>query len=364
MDPIRPDRRQFLSGGLAAVVALALEACGSTKEGAPTSAPAPASTAAAATSTAAPATTAAPTTTITTTAVPAGPALSELAASSPDLAVLDAALKVAAKTGHDLLVGGPVTIFSPNAGAMVAGVQQLNAAGLMPIHKEQSAALGKFHIIAGRKTAADLAQLNGQKIPTQNGATITVLANGPILEVNGAAVVKADIEFSGGIIHIIDALLLPPDMAGTSGTPTSAPAGSTIADLVGTNPDLSLLAAGLRAAGLLDVLSGSSQLTLFAPSNAAFLATLEQMDKADQLPADGGTSMNILTYHVAPGALLLADIAKAASQGITTLAGPAIPVDASGPNVKIGGANVTTADFKASNGIIHVIDAVLVPPAS
>ncbi len=120
------------------------------------------------------------------------------------------------------------------------------------------------------------------------------------------------------------------------------------------------LAAALDAAGLVETLKGPGPFTVFAPTDAAFAAlpagtvdTLLKPENKDQLTA-------ILTYHVVPGKVMAADVS-----GMTeakTVNGAMLNIDASGGTVKVNDATVTTADIAASNGVIHVIDAVLLPP--
>jgi len=122
------------------------------------------------------------------------------------------------------------------------------------------------------------------------------------------------------------------------------------------------LAAALNAAGLVETLKGSGPFTVFAPTDAAFAklpaGTVENLlkpENKDQLTA-------ILTYHVVAGEVMAADVAKL--DKAETVNGKSVDVTAEGGNVMINDANVTTADIAASNGVIHVIDTVIMPPKS
>jgi len=121
------------------------------------------------------------------------------------------------------------------------------------------------------------------------------------------------------------------------------------------------LAAALGAAGLVDTLKGKGPFTVFAPTDAAFAklpaGTVDTLLK----PENKAKLTAILTYHVVPGKTMAADLAgKQAS--VATVNGAKVAID--GRNgVKVNNATVTTADVKASNGVIHVIDTVLLPPA-
>ncbi len=119
------------------------------------------------------------------------------------------------------------------------------------------------------------------------------------------------------------------------------------------------LAAALEAGGLVDTLKGEGPFTVFAPTDEAFAAlpagTVENLlkpENKDQLVA-------ILTYHVVPGSVMAADVVKLDSAA--TVNGAELPVTADGASVMIGDATVTSADIAASNGVIHVIDKVLIP---
>ncbi len=133
----------------------------------------------------------------------------------------------------------------------------------------------------------------------------------------------------------------------------------TIVEIAVGNPDFSTLVAALQAADLVDALSGEGPFTVFAPTNAAFAAlpagTLDDLlkpENKDQLTA-------ILTYHVVSGKVMAADVV--ALTEATSLQGDTIAVSASEAGVKVDAANVTATDISASNGVIHVIDAVILP---
>ena len=119
------------------------------------------------------------------------------------------------------------------------------------------------------------------------------------------------------------------------------------------------LAAALEAADLVETLKGDGPFTVFAPTDAAFAAlpagTLENLLE----PENKATLQGILTYHVLPGKVMSADIAGQ-TLAPTTVQGTTVAIDAT-DGVKVKGANVVTADIEASNGVIHVIDAVILP---
>jgi uncharacterized surface protein with fasciclin (FAS1) repeats len=146
--------------------------------------------------------------------------------------------------------------------------------------------------------------------------------------------------------------------------------GDTIVDVAAGNEDFSTLVAAVQAAGLVDALADpEATLTVFAPTNDAFEAALAALGlTAEELLADTETLTSILTYHVLGEVVTSADIAAAGAEEIpvTTLSGEELVVTV-GDDGTVGFADqtatVTMADIEASNGVIHVIDAVLLPPS-
>jgi uncharacterized surface protein with fasciclin (FAS1) repeats len=142
-------------------------------------------------------------------------------------------------------------------------------------------------------------------------------------------------------------------------TETMEPEGKTIVALAQETADLSTLVTALQAAGLVDVLNGEGPFTVFAPTNEAFKAlgtTLDDLLK----PENKEKLAAILKYHVVSGKVMAADITD--GQKAATLNGAEITITTTG-GVKLNGkATVTTADVAASNGVVHIIDAVILPP--
>ena len=120
----------------------------------------------------------------------------------------------------------------------------------------------------------------------------------------------------------------------------------------------STLVAALTAGGLVETLQGAGPFTVFAPTDAAFAALPEGLLEKLLLPENKAVLVSILTYHVVPGMVMAADI-KAGD--VATVEGSNVTLDTMS-GVKVNDATVTTADVAASNGVIHVIDAVIVPP--
>lgn len=148
-------------------------------------------------------------------------------------------------------------------------------------------------------------------------------------------------------------------------SPLSAARAQDIVDVAAGNKDFSTLVTAVKAAGLVDTLKGKGPFTVFAPTNAAFAALPAGTLDGLLLPKNKAKLAKILTYHVVSGNLTAAKItaSKKKTFKVKTVNGAQVPVDITS-GVKVGAAKVTATDVKASNGVIHVIDTVLLPPAA
>ena len=135
--------------------------------------------------------------------------------------------------------------------------------------------------------------------------------------------------------------------------------GKDIVDTAVAAGQFTTLAAALKAAGLIETLKGHGPFTVFAPTDAAFAklpkGTVEELLK----PENKAKLTAILTYHVVAGKVMAADVIKV--KEAKTVQGGMVRVNAAGGNVMVDGANVVKADIGASNGVIHVVDSVLMP---
>ena len=133
----------------------------------------------------------------------------------------------------------------------------------------------------------------------------------------------------------------------------------TIVDIAASDSNFETLVTAVKAAGLVETLSGDGPFTLFAPTNEAFAAlpkgTLEKLLK----PENKEALQKVLTYHVVSGAVASTDLK---SGDVDTVEGSSVNVKVKGNSISVNKSKVTKADIKASNGIIHVIDQVLLPP--
>jgi uncharacterized surface protein with fasciclin (FAS1) repeats len=138
----------------------------------------------------------------------------------------------------------------------------------------------------------------------------------------------------------------------------------TVVDVAVGSGDFPTLVAALTAAGLVDTLSGDGPFTVFAPTEEAFADALDALGlTAEELLASPDLS-DILTYHVVPGKVLAADVVGLDGESVATVNGAEVNVSVDGDTVMINEATVVNTDIDASNGVIHVIDTVLLPPSS
>ncbi len=141
---------------------------------------------------------------------------------------------------------------------------------------------------------------------------------------------------------------------------TPADQGNDIVDIAASNEDFSTLVAAVQAAGLVETLKSEGPFTVFAPTNAAFAKLPAGTVDSLLLPENKDQLVKVLTYHVIPGAVSAADVTGARTN-VATVQGQTIHVDGTGGGVKVNSANVTSTDIVAANGVIHVIDTVLLP---
>lgn len=130
-----------------------------------------------------------------------------------------------------------------------------------------------------------------------------------------------------------------------------------IVDTAASNPDFSTLVAAVKAAGLVDTLKGPGPFTVFAPTNEAF----KKVKNLDAILKDKALLTKILTYHVVPGKVMAADVVKMNGQSAKTVQGSEAKITVKGSTVMVDKAKVVKTDIETSNGVIHVIDTVIVP---
>jgi uncharacterized surface protein with fasciclin (FAS1) repeats len=314
----------------------------------------------------------------------------------------------------DTLKGdGPFTVFAPTDDAFAA-LPEGALEGLLADTEALTNVL-LYHVVPGRVMAADVVQLT--EAQTAQGQPLSIRVDGDTVHINNATVIITDIEASNGVIHVIDTVLLPPTdeaevesytvqrgdtlwaiaqrllgngrrfpeiVAATNAANATDPSFARITDpnriFVGWKLALpareaqpmdivdiavadgrfETLVAAVQAAGLVDTLKSEGPFTVFAPTDEAFAALPE--GTVAGLLEDIPALTNILLYHVVPGRVMAADVVQL-DTAQTALEGQTVSIRVENGNVFINDAQVIITDIEASNGVIHVIDTVLLPPA-
>ena len=203
-----------------------------------------------------------------------------------------------------------------------------------------------YHVVDGKVMAEDVVMLNEAK--TLNGRYVDIKVENGMVYINDAQVIITDIMASNGVIHVIDSVLLPPESVGS------------IVDIAVADGRFTTLAAALDAAGLVETLSNEGRFTVFAPTDDAFAKLPEGTIEA--LLQDIPALTDILLYHVVDGKVMAADVVTL--EEAQTLLGEPVRIRVDGDMVYINDAQVLITDIVADNGVIHVIDSVLLPPES
>ncbi len=332
------------------------------------------------------------------------------------LAAIEAAGLTEALSSDD-----PLTVFAPTDEAFEALLAELGVTAEELLAREDLATILQYHVVAGEVMAENVMALDGETVETLAGETIAIsVVDGVVVLNDTVNVVQTDVEASNGVIHVIDGVLLPPtepeetpevttepteEMVATEevevteeatvemtvepteemepteeateemmATEEMEPTEEVVAEPMGGDMDIvavaedagdfSTLLAALDAAGLTETFQGEEAYTVFAPTDDAFAALLDELGvTAEDLLAreDLGT---ILAYHVVEGAVMAETVLTLDGETVETLAGETVAISiVDGVVVLNETVNVVQTDVEASNGVIHVIDAVLLPPA-
>jgi uncharacterized surface protein with fasciclin (FAS1) repeats len=265
---------------------------------------------------------------------------------SEDHTLLEAAVLEADLAGA-LSGDGPFTVFAPTDAAFTALVTALDITADDLLAMDNLGDILQYHVLSGAVMSSDLDDT--QTVAMLNGDDATIDFMNGVVTINGVATVTtANIMADNGVVHVIDAVLLPPAET------------TTVVDVIVNSDDHTLLEAAVGAADLVGALSGEGPFTVFAPTDAAITALVTALDiTADDLLAMEDLG-DILTYHVLSGTVLSTDLAP--TQTVTMLNGDDATVTSMGGTVMINDATVTMADITTDNGVVHVIDAVILPP--
>jgi len=266
----------------------------------------------------------------------------ELAIDTPTLSTLVAAIEAGELVDALADESATLTVFAPSNTAFEAITDTVDFL-LEPENQATLQQVLQYHVVAGDYPASALS--DGQVLTTLQGEKLFVRIEGGNVWINDARVTLANVDASNGVVHVINSVLVPVE--------------ENIVELAVGSQTLSTLVAAVEAGELVDALSGDTMaLTVFAPTNAAFADIQATVDSL-LLPENQAQLQTVLQFHVVPGYVSAAALRN--GQQLMTLQGDALTVVVEDGVVTIGGATVLQADIKASNGIVHVIDAVLVP---
>jgi len=273
----------------------------------------------------------------------------EVAQKTPDLSIL-----VEAVVAADLvptLSTGALTVFAPTNAAFAALLAELGITKeALLADKPLLTAVLTYHVLGSKVELANVPV--GKPITPVGGGFFKVESAGGLKITDGrnrvSNITATDIQASNGVVHLVDRVLLPANR-----------------DIVATAqalPDFSILVEAVAAAGLVETLQGTGPFTVFAPTNAAFAALLAELGVSKAaLLADKAMLTKVLTYHVLPSRVLKAEVPV--GKPITTVQGQSFTLNASlqitDQNARV--ANLVGTDVFASNGVIHVVDRVLLP---
>ena len=246
----------------------------------------------------------------------------------------------------DTLTGNKqLTVFAPTDEAFAKLPKGTVESLLKPENKSKLVDILTFHVVPGRVLAKDAFKLDSAG--TVNGQRIDIKRQNGSLTFNGAGLIATDINCDNGVIHIIDTVMLP-EMDRIPATAEKAGSFKT-------------LLAAVKAAGLAGVLNGDGPFTVFAPTDEAFAklpkGTVESLLK----PENKQQLIDILKYHVVAGRVF-SDQAIDAGQA-KTLLGKQVKITVSANGFKINDSKLVATDVDTANGVIHVIDSVLLPPS-
>jgi len=280
----------------------------------------------------------------------------DIALSNPDLTTLVAALQATDLVGTLADETATFTVFAPTDDAFAALGEDTIAALLSDTESLTDVLL--YHVVGGAAAdSIDATSRYGDVLTMANEDEVAVDIREGELFVNEARIIIRDIPATNGIIHVIDAVLLPESKAGIA-------ASRTIGDIASADPRLSTLATVLEAAGLVLTLADeTATFTVFAPTDAAFAALGE--DTILELLGDITTLADILAYHVIADQTVDANTAISLNgSDVEMLNGDTVSISVEGDVLYINDSAVIVADISAANGVIHIIDTVLSPPES
>jgi uncharacterized surface protein with fasciclin (FAS1) repeats len=290
---------------------------------------------------------------------PAPGTITEIVVGSNDFSTLEAAV-IKANLQATLSGTGPFTVFAPDNAAFAAS--GITTATINSLSQAQVQAILLYHTLGSEIKAADVPAGPNAKVITAGGDSVFVTRNGSGVFINGIKVDQADIDASNGVIHRIGRVLLPPagDIVATAQAPGSG-LDSLVKAIVRANN-------GPGGDPTLIATLQTARITVFAPSNAAFTQLLGALGATDINQVSVATLLAVLRYHVVGGRAFSSDLANGS---LTMFAGGNTTINLTngtggGPTITGNGnagnrSNIIATNIMARNGVVHVIDRVLLP---
>ncbi|MFN0248327.1 MAG: fasciclin domain-containing protein [Kofleriaceae bacterium] len=293
------------------------------------------------------------------------PSIVELASETPALSTLVAAVQFASDNNDlvNLLSNpGTLTVFAPDNAAFDALAVELTGSAsakgadlLTEANKPLLRAVLQYHVLTSEVAASGIPF--GRQITSAEGSIFKIDMGSPPTIIDGrnrmSKITATDLDASNGVVHLIDKVILPADKNIVE---------TAVALAGGAQPEFTLLVEAVLAADLADTLSGDGPFTVFAPTDAAFAAALTELQLTkQQLFSNTALLTAVLTYHVVPARVFKAEVPVGTA--IETAMGGTFTIDSTfkitdGRNRS---AQIVTTDVMSENGVIHVIDKVILP---
>ncbi|MCD6659643.1 MAG: fasciclin domain-containing protein [Lentimicrobium sp.] len=246
-----------------------------------------------------------------------------------------------------LQADGPFTVFAPTNDAFNALFAQLGVSGIADLDAATLTPILLNHVVSGQVKAADVATGYASTLNTSapgNNSVKIFLNKGSDVKVEGSKVIIADIMASNGVIHAIDKVILP----------------STVVGHAINNPNFSILVEAVVKANLVEALSAAGPFTVFAPTNDAFNKLFNTLGVSGISALTAEQLTPILLYHVVSGNVTSSQVSTGSVPTLKDGSNLNLLVNNMGVTIN-SGVNVVATDVQGSNGVIHVIDAVLLP---
>jgi len=276
--------------------------------------------------------------------MPKAKTITELASSNPDFSILVSAL-IKADLASTLNQTGTFTVFAPTNAAFQQLFTDLKVSGINDLSAETLKPILLYHVLGATKKSTEITEGYYNTLSPAQGNYVSMLvqtSSGVKLN-NSAMVTTADLEASNGVIHVIDKVLLPP----------------TVVDIAIANPNFSTLVGAVVKAELVTTLNSAGPFTVFAPTNDAFAALFSTLKVSGVADLSKEALIPILTYHVVSGNVRSSQLTNGT---VATLNGN-ISIALGNPPTINTSTQIVGFDVQGTNGVVHVINKVLLPPA-